>query len=216
MTVERFLTGEIQTNTYLVVNDEDKEALLIDPGSANDELDKAVLGVLEQNRIVYILLTHGHFDHIGGVAHYQKMTGAKVVCEVQDEEFVKNDAFNLSTLFWCGNWEKFSIDIALKDGDTLPFGKKTIKLLHTPGHTQGSCCYLLGDALFSGDTLMCSSIGRTDFATGDVGQMKESLEKLKSICEDYTVYPGHGGMTTLQQEKDKNPYMGNVSYDDLY
>lgn len=216
MNIKRFLTNALETNTYLVIDEQSHEALLVDPGSTMGELDEAVRAAMGENSFSYILLTHGHFDHIGGAAHYQEMTGAKIVCEALDEPLLQDDEQNLAALFLSGGLAHFKADITLLDGGTLPFGKNTIRLLHTPGHTQGSCCYLIGDIMFTGDTLMRRCIGRTDFQTGDYSRMKHSLEKLKALSGDYTIYPGHGDATTLREEKDNNPYLGNLSYDDLY
>ena len=121
--------------------------------------------------------------------------------------------FGSQTGFVRASWR---IPYALGLRDMLPFGGESITVLHTPGHTSGSCVYCLGSILFTGDTLMRFSIGRTDFPTGNLAEMRASLSRLAAFEGEYLVYPGHGGPTTLQKERENNPYLGQSNYDDIY
>lgn len=214
MRVQRFLVGPLHTNCYLVQSEDTKEALLVDPGMACDELDEAIQELGLEN-IKYILLTHGHFDHIGGAAYYQKMAHGKIVMFYTETRLATDGELNLGKTFF-SPVEPFQPDIAVRESDELPWGGEKITVLHTPGHTSGGCVYCLGNILFTGDTLMRFSIGRTDFVTGNSSEMKNSLEKLAALDGEYLVYPGHGGPTTLQKERENNPYLGKISYDDIY
>ena len=129
--------------------------------------------------------------------------------------FAADGALNLGKSFY-SPVEPFQPDITLREADMLPFGGESITVLHTPGHTSGSCVYCLGNILFTGDTLMRFSIGRTDFPTGNLAEMRASLSRLAALEGEYLVYPGHGGPTTLQKERENNPYLGQSNYDDIY
>ena len=214
MEVQRFLVGPLNTNCYLVQSKKTKETLLVDPGMVCDELDDAVRELGAEN-LKYILLTHGHFDHIGGAAYYQRMTHGKIVMFYLESRFAADGALNLGKSFY-SPVEPFQPDITLREADTLPFGGESITVLHTPGHTSGSCVYCLGNILFTGDTLMRFSIGRTDFPTGNLAEMRASLSRLAALEGEYLVYPGHVGPTTLQKERENNPYLGQSNYDDIY
>ena len=132
-----------------------------------------------------------------------------------ESRFAADGALNLGKSFY-SPVEPFQPDITLREADTLPFGGESITVLHTPGHTSGSCVYCLGSILFTGDTLMRFSIGRTDFPTGNLAEMRASLSRLAAFEGEYLVYPGHGGPTTLQKERENNPYLGQSNYDDIY
>ena len=179
MEVQRFLVGPLNTNCYLVQSKKTKETLLVDPGMACDELDDAVRELGAEN-LKYILLTHGHFDHIGGAAYYQRMTHGKIVMFYLESRFAADGALNLGKSFY-SPVEPFQSDITLREADTLPFGGESITVLHTPGHTSGSCVYCLGNILFTGDTLMRFSIGRTEFPTGNLAEMRASLSRLAAL-----------------------------------
>lgn len=214
MQVQRFIVGPMDTNCYLVQSETAGDAFLVDPGMACDELDDAVKEIGLDN-IRYILLTHGHFDHIGGAAYYQEMTHGKVVIGQTEARFVADGELNLGKVFYCPV-APFHPDVTVREGDELPFDGEAIKILSTPGHTSGGCVYCLGNLLFTGDTLMRFSIGRTDFPTGNFAEMRASLSKLAALEGEYLVYPGHGAPTTLQKERENNPYLGQTNYDDLY
>ena len=193
-------------NTYVLTSD-GKTAVVIDPAQ-----ERVVEKLKELNlRAEYVLLTHCHFDHVAGVARLQK-GGAKVYCSEQEKPLVNTRA-DLCELFGAPR-EKFfyTIDGALIDNQEQEFCGIRIKTLVTPGHTAGSCCYEIiendgGRYLFTGDTLFENSIGRTDFPTGDVGEIRKSLQRLSSLDGAYVLHSGHGEQTTLQQEKTHNPFL---------
>ena len=196
MKIIAYSLGSYFTNCYLVYDENAGKACLIDPAVYDDE----IINVISSKGLTleYIILTHGHFDHILGADGFRDKTGAEIaVYELETEylDFLEDD-------------EKFSADILLKDDDTLTFGGISLKVMHTPGHSKGSCCFICGDekVMFSGDTLFKGTIGRYDLYGGDYDTLMESLQKIKSIKENYMVYPGHGDSTTLAYEILQNPY----------
>ena len=212
MKIYRRILGEFQTNCYIVAS-EKGNAVVIDAGDEPQRIEEVLR---EQNlTLKLLLLTHGHFDHIGGAAYYQRMTHGKIVMFYLESRFAADGALNLGKSFY-SPVEPFQPDITLREADTLPFGGESITVLHTPGHTSGSCVYCLGNILFTGDTLMRFSIGRTDFPTGNLAEMRASLSRLAALEGEYLVYPGHGGPTTLQKERENNPYLGQSNYEDIY
>lgn len=214
--IERFTVGGImETNCYLVINTKDDIALLIDTGAKSFELEKRI-DEFGTEKIKYILLTHGHFDHIGYTAEMkEKCQNAKIVISETDKSFIDNDSLNLS--FQVNMKIKhFQADILVFDKQKLDFGSEKIQVITTAGHTGGSVCYIIGNNIFTGDTLMAGSMGRTDFPTGNVMEMDRSLKKLANIKENLNVYSGHGNNSTLDYERKHNVFMGNLSYDNLY
>ena len=157
----------------------------------------------------YVLLTHCHFDHVGGVAVLQE-AGAKVLCSMEEKKLVGTDAELFSVIG--APRVPYKADEALEDGEERELCGISIKTILTPGHTSGSCCYLVTDKggsryLFTGDTLFAGSIGRTDFPTGSIAQMRESLKKLCALDGDMPVYAGHNETTTLEVERKTNPFV---------
>ncbi len=196
MTVHTLPLGWLQANCYIVANG--SRCILIDPG---DEASK-VLAFLEEKDLKpdAILLTHGHFDHVGAAREVAAQTGCGIWIHSSDVPLGKapTDIFPLGhdrTLrFWA-------------DAEEFDFAGLSIRILETPGHTVGSVCILIGDAMFSGDTLFSGSIGRTDLEGGDMPLMRGSLLRIKELTQNYTVYPGHGPSTTLDREKRVNPFL---------
>lgn len=208
LTVEMISGGMMPTNCFVARDESTGICVVIDPGFWDSRLEMA----LEGKKIQDILLTHGHFDHILGVGAVQKKTGAPVYLYEEEKDFVTDGQLNLSAMMGL-SIQPFSVGKLLKDGDTIPVGESTLKVLHTPGHTAGGCCYLGEEALFTGDTLMAGSMGRTDFPTGSWQQISDSLGRLAQIPGDRKVYPGHGPTTTLERERRQNPYMKGTGYD---
>ncbi len=199
--VNKYVTGTLQTNCYLVTDEETNRGLIIDPGETSPELEKDLQNL---NSVDYILLTHGHFDHILKTAKYKKLTSAKIVMCIDEQEFAYDSNLNLSFKYYKEGIENFTPDILVQDGASLEFGSTQIKIISTPGHTKGGVCYIINNNIFSGDTLFKRSIGRTKFPTGDPASMKASLEKLYGLEKDYNVYPGHSDSTTLFSERNNN------------
>lgn len=192
------VVGELGTNCYLLIDEESKEAALIDPADSPDEL--AALIAREGVTLRYILLTHGHRDHtLAAPAMHERFPAAEVYIHRLDASGSGIYHYPLEGV----------ID-GLKlydDGDTLPLGSLTITVLHTPGHTAGGVTLMVTGALFVGDTLFAGSCGRTDLPGGDVAQILASLRRLGTLEGDFRVLPGHMEETTLARERRMNPYL---------
>ncbi len=186
-------------NSYLLTQDE-KTAVVIDPAQPRiaDEAKRRGLTV------THVLLTHGHFDHIGGCAALQA-EGAKVGCLAKEAPLAlgKN---NMADYFG-GHVPPFSVDFTFGDGDILSLDGMQFLVIATPGHTAGGACFCIGDHLFTGDTLFAGDIGRSDLPTGSGAQLTESVRKLYALQGDFTVCPGHGEDTTLEYERHNNGWV---------
>ena len=190
--ITKLTLGLYQVNTYLLFNDAG-EALVIDPGYEAD----AILDALEGKTLKAIVLTHGHFDHVGAVKELVAETGCEVY--IHAAEATLPPMMTAGELYYTRTYA---------EGDTVtPISGVELKVLHTPGHTPGSVCLLWGDQMFSGDTLFEGSCGRVDFPGGDPQEMLKSLHRLASLQAEYQVHPGHGESTTLNREKGYNPYL---------
>lgn len=206
MKQKRFALGALWTNCYLVWDD-DGEAFVVDPGGKADEVADFIGE--QKLRLNWIILTHGHGDHIGGVAGLRGICKNGVAVHEKDAEYLLSARKNFSS--YSGEpVELAAADRLLRDGDELKVGKMDIKVIHTPGHTLGGISLLVSEngakALFSGDTLFARSIGRTDLPGGDEDTLMQSLKKLEPLPDDLGVYPGHGPATVLGEEKRYNPY----------
>ncbi len=203
MVITRFVVGELGTNSYCVKGE--NFALVIDPADRSEELlTFAKENIEKQDK--YILLTHGHIDHILGVQEIKEIWNCPVVIGKKEKELLENPEYNLSR-FISGAPFSLSADIFLSEGDELKLGDEVLKVLETPGHTSGSVCYILRDNMFSGDTLFKGTIGRTDFPTSNTMQMLSSLKRLSLLSTDYKLYPGHDEKTTLFYEKKFNNFL---------
>ncbi len=205
--VRTFTLGMMSTNTYVITDKTTGESALVDPACKDDALTEYLLG-LGKDKIRYILLTHGHFDHIAGAGFYADMFSAKIVISLAEEPFLHDNNLNLSALFGNSQLACCNADITLKGGDKLMLGDSEFQFMLTPGHTAGSGCFVFAEdrIIFSGDTLFCRSMGRVDFPTGNPSQMITSLHRLRDMQGDYKVYPGHDRPTTLSDERKLNPY----------
>lgn len=187
------------SNCYFLTAD-GETAIAIDPGQPRILFEARKRGL----SVKHILLTHGHFDHIGGCSLLQK-AGAQIGCSEKELPLV-NGADNMAEAF-ASPVSPFRIDFTVKDGEILELDGITVRVMETPGHTAGSVCYFAENNLFTGDTLFADGAGRTDLPTGNEGELRESLYRLSLIKEDYTVYTGHGENTTLDYEKKYNGYL---------
>lgn len=194
------------TNTYIVTDEETGETAVIDPSIPEEIL----MEKLKDKKVVYILLTHGHFDHICGAKMVKDNTGAKVVIHKDDDEMLHDTEKNEFATN-CSDYEfpEVDADILAEDGTELMLGNTKITVLHTPGHSMGGVCYLFKEDLvmFSGDTLFRLCAGRADLYGGNGRQELRSLTKIGELEGDYKVYPGHEGDTTLDYERENNRYM---------
>lgn len=161
----------------------------------------------ENLKLDKILLTHGHFDHMCGAEAVRLATGAEVFVHENDADMLSSPEKSLYSDIRAGEFCPVTEFSTLKDGDTIKDGELSFQVLHTPGHSKGSVCYICDDRIFSGDTLFRGSIGRTDFMGSSVPDMKKSLRKINSLDGDFRIYTGHGESTTLEYERKNNPYI---------
>ena len=194
--------GSINNNCYLITDETSGKSALVDCTEATDKM----FDFIGDADLEYILLTHGHFDHIIGAKAVKEKYGAKVVISALDEPMLSSGKLSLAS-FMGAEQNNVKSDIVVSDGDVIHLGSLEIKVISTPGHTKGSVCYSVENALFSGDTLFYMSCGRTDFPSGSSDEMLASLKKLKNLDGNYTVYTGHDNITDLDFERKNNPYM---------
>lgn len=204
MLIECIPNNIVQSNVYIVA--QNGEGVVIDCGCSVEKL----MAVVEKHalKIKYIILTHGHFDHIYFIDPVREKTGAKVCIHEMDSDSFTDPKLNGLALFPIKGVTSFKpADILLKDGDSLECGGLTYKIIHTPGHSKGGVCIYLENNIFTGDTLFKETIGRTDFPGGSPTDIKKSItEKLYNLPDETIVYPGHGDATTIGYEKRYNPY----------
>ena len=206
MNIKRFPLGTLWTNCYLIWDDSG-DGFVIDPGGPAKEVEDFIRS--QDIRVHWIILTHGHSDHIGGIADLRNLSENGVAIQSEDAECLTSASKNLSTDMGDA-LELPSAEKMLNDGDRLKVGKMTLDVIHTPGHTPGGICIVVTDGeeqiLISGDTLFARSIGRSDLPGGNEDVLIESLKKLDGLPDKLRVFPGHGPETTIGAEKQYNPY----------
>lgn len=206
MKVYTLPVGAIQTNCYIVESKE-KNAAIVDPG----DQPELIIKKLEELALTptVLLLTHGHFDHIGGVKKLRETYPDLTIYLGKEElEIVNWSKSYLAQMGHAGSGEAVEEHaVLLADGDTVTLDELTFTVMHTPGHTKGSIMYLVEDAIFSGDTVFREEIGRCDLFTGSYETMLHTLGKIYNLAGDYRMFPGHEEPTTLEHERQHNPYM---------
>ena len=206
MKIEKFVLGSMGTNCYLLINEETKEMVVVDPATYPDYLVSHV----KTNGYTpkAILLTHAHFDHVMGIDAWVKEFNIPVYLHEEEKQILEDPQLNLSGVF--GASYSYNKVECLQDNQILELAGFKFKVIHTPGHTAGGCCYYeeAEGVLISGDTLFCRSVGRSDFPTGSMSTLVRSIkEKLFCLPDDVMVYPGHNDLTCIADEKMYNPFV---------
>lgn len=206
--IDSRILGMVGTNCYLLCNMDIKECVLIDPADSQDEISR----MIDESgcSLKGILLTHGHFDHIMAADAVRDKYGVKVYASCDEENTLEQPHINLGEAY--GLKLSVKADVWHKDGEILKLAGFDIEALHTPGHTEGGSCYYIREigVLFSGDTLFCGSVGRTDFPGGSMSEIVRSIkEKVMVLPDDTKVYPGHGEGTSVGYERENNPFLVN-------
>lgn len=204
--LQKCILGSVFTNCYFIKNKETNELVIVDPADAPEKISQKVIQM--EGTPVGILLTHGHYDHILAVKEVKEKYTIPVYACSEEQEMLREPTVNMTAHI--GRSCSIKPDVLLKDLDVFELAGLSFQMIHTPGHTKGSCCYYLKDEgiLLSGDTLFCGSVGRTDFPGGSTAQIVRSLHKLlESLPEDTEVFPGHDRSTTIGYEKRYNPFV---------
>lgn len=206
--IDSRILGMVGTNCYLLCNIDIKECVLIDPADSQDEISR----MIDESgcSLKGILLTHGHFDHIMAADAVRDKYGVKVYASCDEKNTLEQPHINLGEAY--GLKLSVKADVWHKDGEILKLAGFDIEALHTPGHTEGGSCYYIREigVLFSGDTLFCGSVGRTDFPGGSMSEIVRSIkEKVMVLPDDTKVYPGHGEGTSVGYERENNPFLVN-------
>lgn len=207
MIIERVEERYMGENTYILGDRITKKCAIIDPGARVDQILRVVKAY--DLNVEYIILTHGHGDHISHAPEIKKETNAKIIAHVKEQEVLLDRNKNLSSQL-PGPLVELDADIYVDEGDIVELGSLKLKIIHTPGHTKGGMCIKVGENIFTGDTLFASGIGRTDFYGGDYKQIMKSLKKLAKYDDNAVIYPGHGPESTIGVEKRMNPYMQQI------
>ncbi|MGB9684127.1 MAG: MBL fold metallo-hydrolase [Candidatus Bathyarchaeales archaeon] len=208
MITQMFTVGKLFTNCYIVACLETKEAIIIDPGFDSTSEAEKIFRFLEEKllKLKYVVNTHGHPDHICGNGIVKEKLQTPILIHEKDA-FMLGKLGKVIAKFFGFNSSSPQADTLLKDRDQIKFGKITLKVMHTPGHSPGSISLIGEKEVFTGDTLFAGSIGRTDLPQSSEKEMRKSLEKLANLPQHFIVYPGHGPPTTIKAEKEGNPFL---------
>lgn len=208
MRIKQMTVGMMGVCCYIVSCEETKEGLIVDPGGNEDEILAACQN--EDLKVQYIVNTHGHPDHVCGNKRLKDATGAKIIMHTADADFFGQKQVE-QFFSQLGLPASPPVDIRVVEADTIVFGRESLTVIHTPGHTPGGICLYSKPHLFTGDTLFAGGVGRTDFPGGSTQQLLNSIkERLLSLPADTIVWPGHGyggEQSTIAQEKASNPFL---------
>lgn len=206
LVLQRLVLGELNTNCWLVSDDAAGPIVVVDPASDAEE----ILATIGERHVAAVVLTHGHFDHLGAVREIVRATGAPLAVHASDAGGITTAEGNGAAFFGHGDLSSPPADRMLTDGDVIEAGALTLRVIHTPGHTPGSICLFAdvegGPHLMSGDTLFSGTVGRTDFRGGDAAAMRSSIAKLAALPLATLVHPGHGPDTSLARESRVNVF----------
>ena len=203
MKVIKRVSGALPVNSYFILNESSGEGFVIDPGTDADGTLEFALN--HGIKLVGALLTHTHFDHASCCKDLQDK-GVKIYVSSDEEVGLRDGRYNLASKFYI-DFKQLYADKTFVCGEEFIVADIVIKAMLTPGHSVGSSCFIIGDNLFTGDTLMCGTIGRDDLYLGDGYTLMQSLEKIKKLTKNYDVFAGHGEDTTLDYERVNNPYL---------
>lgn len=211
MKVKKLVVGIFEANCYILWDEKDREAIIVDPGEEGERIIEIIRK--DSLKIKSIVNTHTHIDHIGANDFLGEKTGAPLLVHSADVSLLQNAELNLSAL--SGKERSFSLPArVLEEGDEIRVGNFSLRVLHTPGHTPGSICLYGDNKLFSGDTLFAGGIGRTDLAGGNSKELQKSIkEKILTLPDEVVVYPGHGPSTVVDKERRCNSFINQS--DDL-
>ncbi len=207
MFIKKIIVGPLESNCYIIGNDDTKEAFVVDPG---DEPDRIIDLILEERlKIKFIVCTHAHFDHVGAVPEIKEQTNAKIVIHGKDLELYEN--IDKQAILWGYKIDPLPPpDVIVSEGDELDVGNLAFKILHTPGHSPGAISIYGEDILITGDTLFAGSVGRTDLYGGDIGELKNTFKRLMTLPDKTKVLPGHGQETTIGKERVNNFFLYEI------
>jgi len=207
MKIQLFVENAIQTNCWVVIDEDSKEAIIIDLGGGYRDIKKYID---DQNaKLKFVICTHGHFDHIMGIPEMQQAEPNIPVYMSKKDENMASDINKMLQMFGIpGNYPPVKVSEFIDENSKLSIGSHNIEIIETPGHTQGGLCFKIDNLLFSGDSLFNREIGRCDLPGGNFNSLISALKtKIITLPEDTEVFPGHGSTTTIKEEKLKNPYL---------
>lgn len=205
MIIKKIVVGKFAVNCYVLMCEETKEVMVIDPGDQSQLISRTIKEL--QGKLKYILLTHGHGDHIGGVEALKKELGGEIIAAEPEQEMLLNPSYNESSRI-CDDPIAFEADYYVRHQEIMKLGKHEFKCLYTPGHTKGGMTVSIEGVLFTGDTLFRQSVGRTDLHGGSMQTLINSITSLLlPFSPETVVYPGHGAATTIGYEKKNNPFI---------